>query len=107
MKAWSPLQLSPKEAGSEENELEQQNRRGSMKRTISMKVVRVDSDSESKPCVTLQCPEGEEIPPQATVTTRPMFPEQEALVESADRVKVLGKGRPNIGLGDVVDVQII
>jgi hypothetical protein len=91
MKAWSPLRLSPKEAGSEENELEQQNRRGSMKRTISMKVVRVDSDSESKPCVTLQCPEGEEIPPQATVTTRPMFPEQEALVESANRVKVLGK----------------
>jgi hypothetical protein len=97
----------PEGAGSRKNELEQQNARRRMKRIISMKVVRVDTDSESKPCVILQCPEGEEIAPRATVTTRPIFPEQEALVESADRVKVLGKGKPNIALGDVVDVQLI
>lgn len=97
----------PDEVGSRKNESEQQKTRRRMKRTISMKVVRVGPDSESKPCVILQCPDGEEIAPLATVTTRPIFPEQEALVESADRVKVFGKGKPNIGLGDVVDVQII
>jgi hypothetical protein len=97
----------PEGAGSGKNELEQQNPRRRMKRIISMKVVRVDTDSESKPCVILQCPKGEEIAPRATVTTRSIFPEQEALVESADRVKVLGKGKPNISLGDAVDVQLI
>jgi hypothetical protein len=97
----------PEGAGSRKNELEQQNARRRMKRIISMKVVQVNTDSESMPCVILQCPKGEEIAPRATVTTRPIFPEQEALVESADRVKVLGKGKPNISLGDAVDVQLI
>jgi hypothetical protein len=97
----------PEEAGSWKNELKQQNTRRRMKRIISMKVVRVDTDSESKPCVILQCPKGQEVAARATVTTRAIFPEQEAFVESADRVKVLGKGKPNIGVGDVVDVQIV
>jgi len=77
-----------------------------MKRTIQMRVIRIDTATGSKPGVLLQCPEGERIASKATVTTKAIFPEQEALVESADCVKVLGKGNPGIDLGDVVEVQI-
>jgi hypothetical protein len=77
-----------------------------MKRTIQMRVIRIDATPGRKPGVLLQCPEGERIEPKAMVTTKAIFAEQEALVESADRVKVLGKGNPVIESGDVVEVQI-
>jgi hypothetical protein len=75
-----------------------------MKRAIQMTVVRIDTGT--KPCVLLQCPEGEQVSPKDMVTTKAIFPEQEAVVESANRVKVLGKGRPDISLGEAVEVQI-
>jgi hypothetical protein len=71
-----------------------------------MRVIRIDATPTGEPGVILQCPEGERIAPKATVTAKAIFREQEALVESADRVKVFGKGNPGIDLGDVVDVQI-
>lgn len=95
------------EEGSRKNLSEQQSQSRRMKRIVPMKVIRIDAGSGRKPSVLLQCPEGEKIGPKATITANAIFPEQEALVESADRVKVFGKGKPNIGLGDVVDVQII
>jgi hypothetical protein len=94
------------EETSRENLSEQQSQSRQMGRIVPMKVIRVDTDSSSNPFVLLQCPEGEKIPPKATITTKAIFPEQEALVECVDRVKVLGKGKPGVGLGDVVDVHI-
>jgi hypothetical protein len=97
-----PLARPEEEFKKESSEQEDEKRR-----FIPMKVIGIDTVSGSKPSVSLLCPEGEKIPPKATITTKAIFHEQEALVESADRVKVLGKGEPNIRLGEVVEVQII
>ncbi|MBV8225685.1 MAG: hypothetical protein JO232_10910 [Verrucomicrobia bacterium] len=99
--------IAGREEASRKNLSERQSQSRQMKRSVPMKVVRVDTDSSSNPYILLQCPEGEKIGPKATITTKAIFPEQETLVESADSVKVLGKGKPGVGLGDVVDVPIV
>ena len=44
--------------------------------------------------------------PRAKFTTRSIFPEQEALIDVADRIKVLGKREPGVHSGDLVEVEI-
>ena len=78
-----------------------------MKRTIQMQVVNIENEGGETPRVVLQCPAGETIAPKDIVKAKAIFPEQEPLIVAMDRIKILGKGRPHINLGDTVEVQVI
>jgi len=78
-----------------------------LKRTIQAKVISIEDQQGENPRVVLQCPAGETIEPKAKVVARCMFPDQETKVWAADCIKVLGKGRPGVKVGDTVEVQVI
>jgi hypothetical protein len=78
-----------------------------MKRTIQMTVNRIEKNSGGDWSVLLQCPQDVKIAPKTTVMTKAIFSEQEAMVDSAERVKVIGKGEPNIKLGETVEVNVV
>lgn len=76
-----------------------------MTQRIQTKVVRIENEEGETPSVVLRCP-GEAIAPKATVTTKAILCEQEVLVAGPDCVKVLGKGKPSVGVGDLVEINV-
>jgi hypothetical protein len=78
-----------------------------MKRTIQTKVVEIENEGGEHPRVVLQCPEGELLEPKSSFKTKAIFIDQEPLVAASDRIKVLGKGKPSVNLGDTVVVEVV
>jgi hypothetical protein len=78
-----------------------------MKRTIAMKVIGIENEEGETPRVILQCPDGETIGAKATVTASPIMVDQESFIAAIDRIKVVGKGRPSVHLGDTVEIQVL
>jgi hypothetical protein len=77
-----------------------------MKRRIETKVIAIEDEAGEKSLVILQCPEGETIAAKATVSANPIMVDQEQLVAAIDRINVVGKGKPSVHLGDMVEVQV-
>jgi hypothetical protein len=78
-----------------------------MRRTIQTQVISIENEDGENPRVVLQCPEGEIISPKTAVMTKAIFRDQEPLVAATDRIKVLGKGKPSVDVGDTVEVQLL
>ncbi len=79
----------------------------SMKTIMQTTVTGIEDEEGQNPHVVLQCRDGETIPEKATVTTRSIFCEQQPVVVSTDRVKVLGKGQPSVRLGELVEITVV
>jgi hypothetical protein len=47
------------------------------------------------------------LSPKATVTAQAILRDQEVLIAATDRVKVLGKGKPSVVLGDTVEIRVV
>jgi hypothetical protein len=78
-----------------------------MTQTIQAKVIHIEDEEGEQPVVVLQCLEGEPISPKATVTAEAILRDQEVLIAATDRVKVLGKGKPSVSLGDTVEIRVV
>ena len=76
-----------------------------MTKTIQTKVASIENGTPE--CVVLECLNGETIPPKAKLTTRAIFHEQHSVIASPDRVKILGKGKPSVSLGELVEIRVI
>jgi hypothetical protein len=76
-----------------------------MTKTIQTKVASIENGAPE--CVVLQCLDGETIPAKATVMTKAIFHEQEPVIAAPDRVKILGKGKPGVSLGELEEIQVI
>jgi hypothetical protein len=80
---------------------------GEMKETIQTRVVRIENEQGERPSVMLRCLGGGAIPPKASVTAKAIFCDQEVMVAGPDHIKVLGKGKPSVGVGDMVEINVI
>ena len=78
-----------------------------MKQTIQTTVVEIENEEGEHPAVTLRCSGSERIPLKATVTAKAILCEQEVLVAGKDRFKILGKGKPCVGVGDKVEISVV
>jgi hypothetical protein len=78
-----------------------------MRQTIQTTVVQVENEQGEHPAVMLRCTGGESIPPKATVSAKAIFCEQEVVVAGTDRVKILGKGKPSVSLGETVEICVL
>ena len=78
-----------------------------MKQTIQTTVVQIENEQGELPAVMLRCSEGEAIHPEATVSAKAILCEQEILIVGTDRLKIRGKGKPSVGLGDMVEIRVI
>jgi hypothetical protein len=76
-----------------------------MTKTIQTKVASIENGARE--CVVLECLNGETIPPKATVMTRAIFHEQQPVIASPDRVRILGKGEPSVRLGELVEIRVV
>jgi hypothetical protein len=76
-----------------------------MTKTIQTKVASIEEGAPQ--CVVLECLNGETIPAKAKVTTRAIFHEQHPVIASPDRVKILGKGKPSVSAGEIVEIRVI
>jgi hypothetical protein len=77
-----------------------------MKRTIQTIVVQIENEEGEHPRVVLQCPKGELLEPKSSFKTKAIFLDQEPLAVASDRIKVVGKGKPCVKLGDIVVVEV-
>jgi hypothetical protein len=75
--------------------------------TIQTTVVQIENEQGEHPAVMLRCSEGEAIPPKATVSAKAILCEQEVLIVGTDRLKIRGKGKPSVCLGDLVEIRVI
>ena len=75
-----------------------------MTKTIPTKVASIENGAGE---VVLECLNGETIPAKATVMTRAIFCEQQPVIASPDRVKILGKGNPSVSLGEPIEIRVI
>lgn len=69
-------------------------------------MVQIENEEGEHPRVVLQCPEGEFLEPKSSLRTKAIFLDQEPLVVASDRIKVVGKGKPCVKLGDTVIVEV-
>jgi hypothetical protein len=76
-----------------------------MTKTIQAKVASIEYGAPE--CVVLECLNGETIPPKATVMTKAIFHEQQPVIAAPDRVKILGKGKLGVSLGELVEIRVI
>jgi hypothetical protein len=77
-----------------------------MKQTIQTTVVQIDNEDGEYPAVTLQCSGEETIPLKATISAKAILCEQQVLVAGRDRLKILGKGKPSVSVGDIVEICV-
>jgi hypothetical protein len=78
-----------------------------MRHTIQTTVVQVENEQGEHPAVMLRCTGGESIPSKATVRAKAIFCEQEVVVAGTDRLKILGKGKPSVCVGDTVEICVL
>jgi hypothetical protein len=76
-----------------------------VKQTIQTTVVQIENEQGELPAVMLRCSEGEAIHPEATVSAKAILCEQEILIVGTDQKR--GKGKPSVGLGDMVEIRVI
>jgi hypothetical protein len=74
---------------------------------IPTTVVRIENEEGEHPSVVLRCPGCEAIAPKARVSAKAILCEQEALIVGPDCVKILGKGKPSVGVGDIVEITVL
>jgi hypothetical protein len=41
------------------------------------------------------------------IMTKAIFHEQQPVIAAPDRVKILGKGKPSVSLGELVEIRVI
>jgi hypothetical protein len=78
-----------------------------MSQTIQATVIHIENDQGEQPVVVLRCLAGEPISLKATVTAQAILLDQEVLIAAKDRVKVVGKGKPCVALGDTVEIRVV
>jgi hypothetical protein len=78
-----------------------------MSQTMQEKVIHIENEQANQAVVVLRCLAGEPISPKATVTAQAILRDQEVLIAATDRVKVLGKGKPSVVLGDTVEIRVV
>jgi hypothetical protein len=78
-----------------------------MSETIQATVIHIENEEGEQPVVVLRCLAGKPISPKATVTAQAVLRDQEIVIEATNRVKVLGKGKPSVGLGDTVEIRVV
>jgi hypothetical protein len=78
-----------------------------MSETIQATVIHIANEEGEQPVVVLRCLVGKPISPKATVTAQAVLRDQEIVIEATNRVKVLGKGKSSVGLGDTVEIRVV